>query len=119
MLSARSIRNKGLPVNELITEHNSDIALITETWLRQEDNIWKTYSCLTSEKWEIHCVYRKTGHKGGGLALLHNENINVQLVSAREMLTFEFALWSIKSGRKSFKLLGYTTLPIWEIHQHT
>ena len=49
---------------------------------------------------------QKTGQKGGGSALLHNENINVQLDSTREMWTFEFTLWSIKSGKKSFKPLG-------------
>ena len=69
-----------------------DIVLITETWLRQEDDIWKKSTCLTLEKWEMHCVDRKTGHKGAGLALLHNENINVQLDYSREMQMFEFAL---------------------------
>ena len=47
----RSTKNKDLAVKELITEHNS--------WLRQEDDIWKESTCLTSEKWEIHCVDRK------------------------------------------------------------
>ena len=106
ILNARSIKNKDLLVKELITEHNLEIVLITETWLRQEDDIWKKSKCLTSEKWEIHCVNRKTGHKGGRLVLLHNENINVQLDYTREMQTFEYALWLIKSRKKSFKVLG-------------
>ena len=78
--------------------------LKTETQLRQENDIWKKITSLKLEKWEIHCVDRKTGHKGGGFALLHNENINVQLDSTRELQTFEFALWSVKSGKKFFKL---------------
>ena len=41
ILNARSITNKDLLVKELVTEHNLDIVLITETWLRQEDDIWK------------------------------------------------------------------------------
>ena len=64
MLNARSIKNKDLAVKELITEYNLDIVLITETGLRQEDDILKKSTCLTLEKWEIHCVDRKTGHKG-------------------------------------------------------
>ena len=35
MLNARSIKNKDLAVKELITEHNLDIVLITETRLRK------------------------------------------------------------------------------------
>ena len=41
MLNTRSIKNKDLSVKELITDHNLDIVLIPETWLRQEDDVWK------------------------------------------------------------------------------
>ena len=70
MLNARSIKHKDLAVKELITEHNLDIVLLTETWLRQGDDIWKKSTCPTSEKCEIHCVDRKTGHKGGGIGII-------------------------------------------------
>ena len=54
----RSLRNKDQAVLDYILEHQIDVFLVTETWLKQEDEIWKQCNCLNQD-WKImNCVDR-------------------------------------------------------------
>ena len=86
----RSIKGKNLPLLDLILEHELDLMIITETWLKPEaDDIWKNSTWLTVDnKFKINCVDRDTGHRGGGLALISRSYLDVKLMDMRKMKNF-------------------------------
>ena len=46
LANMRSLKNKDQALLNYILEHQIDVFLVTETWLKQEDDIWKQCSCL-------------------------------------------------------------------------
>ena len=46
----RSLKNKDQELLSYILEHQIDVFLVTETWLKQEDDIWKQCSCLNQNE---------------------------------------------------------------------
>ena len=49
--------------------------VITETWLKEDDDIWKNTCCLNSNGLHIDTINRKTGQIGGDIGLILNGNI--------------------------------------------
>ena len=71
LLSARSVCNKALQINEYICEHEYDIVAITEMWLRK-----KLVTTLLSLKWKPGFVFRhvaRSSRHGGSIAILHHD----------------------------------------------
>ena len=73
----RSIKNKEELVKDHLASSNSDLAIITETWLtdNEEDNAWVVRSPFNQNGWNIHTVNRTTG-RGEGMALIHRQTIS-------------------------------------------
>ena len=46
LANMRSLKIKDQALLNYILEHQIDVFLVTETWLKQENDIWKQCSCL-------------------------------------------------------------------------
>ena len=54
----RSLKNKDQALLDYILEDQIDVFLVTETWLKQKDDIWKQCSCLNQNGKIMNCVDR-------------------------------------------------------------
>ena len=78
-----------------ILEHQIDVFLVTETWLKQENDIWKQCSCLNGNSKIMNCVDRLKNTRGGGLALIYNNGDKVEFIETNPRPTFETGIWRI------------------------
>ena len=89
MAKCQSIKNKDLIVNEQLVTNNFDFAIFTETWL--PDNLDDIVWCVTSPL--QNCGFRIltsncNSRRGGGLAIVFNEGLEVDLVQEGEPTIF-------------------------------
>lgn len=68
-LNARSIKNKDELIHEYLDTNGVDIAVVTETWLTECDDLWLQVANVNSGKNKTYISNRKN-RKGGGLALI-------------------------------------------------
>lgn len=101
----RSVCNKASVVNDHITQHDLDLFLITETWMNGT-NMNRVEAEMLPEGYSL--VHRmRSEKKGGGIALIHSDNIAVQTVrSPQSPSTFESLEVQITREGTSFHLIG-------------
>ena len=98
------MRNKTLDISEHILEHDVDIMAITETWLRQSDNVKIQETIPHGYKF----LHQPRGGKtfGGGLALFYKDNLHVELQTKNlNFKTFEFMELLVTVQSKLFRLV--------------
>ena len=96
-LNARSVKNKDHYIMDCIRTFDWDLVVITETWLPENDQNWIDASELSKYGYKIQTKNR-IGKKGGGIALIYREILNVEWIDQQQTLeTFKICIWSIKS----------------------
>lgn len=84
-LNTRSVKNKTVSINDFITDNNIDILALTETWLGT--SVDKTVlSELLPKTHKIHSVSRQK-QRGGGVAIVYNKNLNIEVVKQPTVFT--------------------------------
>ena len=79
-LNAQSIKNKDkLIVDYLLNEH-IDVAIITETWLKDTDDIWLQGCELNKNGYKITSSNRKN-RQGGGVALVYKDSLIIKMLN--------------------------------------
>ena len=73
-VNARSICNKIKSFHQHVSEQEVDICAITETWLRNEDDLATRQ--IPPEGYKV-LSYLRQGRTGGGIALVHHNHINI------------------------------------------
>ena len=98
MANCQSIRNMDLIVHEYLVAKNLEFAILTETWLM--DNLDDTVLCVTSLLQNCGFKLLTSNHnnkRGGGLAIVYKNGLEVYLIQEGELPSFHFAIWKIKS----------------------
>ena len=96
--NVRSIKNKIGLLHNYIIDNNIDIAVITETWLRNNevDSIWTDTCDLTISGYKIFARNR-SDRKGGGVMIAVHPRLHCELVSSQISLTLESIIVKIKT----------------------
>ena len=83
LLNARSVNKKEALIIDCILEHNFDIFVITETWLKEDNR-----SILPDG---FDCIFRhRQNGKGGGIAVVFRDDIKLQVNDSQSnYITFE------------------------------
>ena len=106
MLSnVQSIKNKQDVVMELLEDSNADLAVLTETWLTDADDIWVQGSEFHRHNYKIDECHRKD-RKGGGLALVTKQNLKVKREKHRITTELEYAKWRVTLANAFLNVLG-------------
>lgn len=102
-MNVQSARNKTTSICEYIKDNDLDIVALTETWL-QGDRDLALCDIITPVGYKIITIPRPASKPGGGLAVIHRANINVE---ARRLnyTTFESMECNIKIASSQTKLL--------------
>ena len=83
LINARSLKNKMVSFNKILNEMTADVCLVTETWLKNENEI----NCML-EDFTSRTPYgflrkdRGAGKRGGGIAIFYNKE-KIQLSKAK------------------------------------
>ena len=109
VINARSIVNKSVLIHDIITDNHLDILAVTETWVY--DNSSDVHKKEAApDGFSITHYHRITAsggsekQNGGGVALIHRENIRVRLIKINPSLTLTFELLIAKIANWSIGL---------------
>ena len=67
LINTQSIMGKDLLLKDLLCEDNIDACIITETWLRdnEEDTAWTQTTVLNNDNYKLHISNRKKKQERG------------------------------------------------------
>ena len=100
LVNCRSAANKTECIQAEITEANAALCALTETWIKEEDDITLLQLCPSGYK--CISIPRKV-RSGGGLALIY-QDINLKIEKEYSFNTMECADFSIKLPSKTIHL---------------
>eukprot|EP00914_Ancora_sagittata_P024929 GHVO01049741.1.p1 GENE.GHVO01049741.1~~GHVO01049741.1.p1 ORF type:complete len:428 (+),score=35.21 GHVO01049741.1:104-1387(+) len=87
LLNPWSVCNKPDIICDFIIDQEFDLLSLTETWLSETEQDGPVLNALLPKGYCIQQVSRKS--RGGGVALIHRENINVKRISTASHQSFE------------------------------
>ena len=67
LINVRSIKSKDKALLNYTSEHIFDAIIIIETWLKDNDDIWKNVTCLNRNEYHLLCSDRPEIKQGGGI----------------------------------------------------
>lgn len=104
LINARSVNNKAESISEYITERKVDVCCITETWLKEDDDI-NTIVCgnLTPPGYSLLHTARK-GKQGGGVAIVHRSSLKVIKQTVNVFESFEHIEVLLQTGSDYVRL---------------
>ena len=100
--NAQSLRQKTQLVNDLMVEHDIDLFMFTESWLKNEDVF--EIGELTNNGIYQFINSPRTNRPGGGVACLFKTGLNVCKIQSDPYKTFEHMILKLKTYNKSVKL---------------
>ena len=100
----QSIKNKQDTIIELLEYSNADLAVLTDTWLTDADEVWVQGSEFHRHNYKMDECHRK-GRKGGGLALIAKCNLKVKREEHRITAKLECVKWKVTSSNSFLNIL--------------
>ena len=111
-VNTRSVKNKSDLVIETSKLENLDFLVISETWLKKEDEHWVATSSLATDEYRIQTINRQ-GEQGGGVALLHKNRYQVTRDhNAPQLDLLEYGIWSTRVRNKILTIAGLYHPPL-------
>ena len=101
LVNCRSSANKTECIQAEITKANAALCALTETWIKEEDDITLLHLCPSGYK--CISIPRKV-RSGGGPTLIYQDNINLKCEKEYSFNTMECADFSIKLPSKTIHL---------------
>ena len=111
VINIPSIKNKHTNLMDHLVENKTDICIVTETWLTENDKIWLNCCDLSKNSYQIHSANRKN-RRGGGLAIISTTSIKIKFLEKGEKTSFEYAVWKVNTNNSSMKYLQFINPPI-------
>ena len=100
-----SIKNKDTNLLDHLVDNKTDICIVTETWLNEDDKIWLECCDLSKNVYQIYSANRKN-IRGGVLAIISTTSIKIKLLEKGEKSSFEYAVWKVIMNNSSMTLLA-------------
>ena len=112
-INVQSLKSKIDLVDDYIRTENIDICVLTETWLKQEDEPW-IQACDLSKNGLQMDVFNRPVKKGGGLAVVHRSNIKLKKLDKGKKKS-----WQLKQGGNRYSLIGIYRPPYSDTNRAT
>ena len=111
-VNTRSLKNKADLIIETSKLEDSDFLVISETWLKEEDEHWLATSSLATDEYRIQAINRPV-KQGGGVALLHKNRYHVTRDhNAPQLDLLEFGIWATRVRNKTLTIAGLYHPPL-------
>ena len=95
VINIQSIKNKHTNLLDHLVENKTDICIVTETWLTEDDKIWLDCCDLSKMAIKFTQLTGKT-ERGGGLAIISTTSIKIKLLDKGEKMSL-----SIQYGKST------------------
>ena len=105
LCNAQSIKAKEEVVAEVLEDTKSDIMVVTETWLKDDDKVWIKSTELLRPSYRMLTTNRK-GKRGGGIALICKSTLKTKHIRAGTKRSFEYSIWSIQTTNQAICLVA-------------
>ena len=92
LLNAQSINNKPGLIHATITDRNINILCLTETWQKEQDFV--SLNKATPPGY-VYLQKPRSVRGGGGLAIIHREDIRIKEVSMPAVTSFEYVVFTL------------------------
>ena len=83
------MRNKTLYLCDYIAATNSDFVALSETWFNSEEDNDTYINSLLPAGYDLQHANRGNGRRGGGVALIHKNNIKLKRNATLNFTQFE------------------------------
>lgn len=94
LLNVCSLKNKEFTLRDELDVVDPEFAVVTETWLKDDDIHWLECSQFNRDRYKIVTSNRQ--HRcGGGLALIHKDKHAVRILESGHKQSFEYMICSI------------------------
>ena len=103
LLNSQSLKNKTDFINDFRDEHEVDLLLVTESWLKQDD-IFEIGQLQVQGKWNYLHTPRE-GRPGGGVACISKSSLNVKKIHSKSSRTFEHLIMVLEKNGLKFTLV--------------
>ena len=101
---------------KLLEDSNADLAVLRETWLTDDNDIWVQGSEFHKHNYKIDECHRRNG-RGEGLALVTKQNLKVKREQHRTTKELEYAKWKVTLANSFLNVLGVYRPPDGSIPQ--
>ena len=106
LINCKSVQNKIHGIQQTLEENNIYISVLTETWIKVEDNLTQPRLFLQGYK---SILVPRNNRTRGGLAVMHKESINMKHNTTYNFKMMKCADFTITS--QSFSHLGIIYIP--------
>lgn len=105
-VNCRSVKFKSELIHSLMLEQRIDVAILTETWLQDSDDLWIKTCDLNTSGLTMMAHNRATG-RGGGLAIVTTSRISsLKWIQRETTKTFEMAHWELMVNDTTYNILA-------------
>ena len=96
----------------------TDICIVTETWLKENDDTWLVFSDISRNGYKIQTQNRNI-RKGGGLAIVYRSTLKVSVIESDHTRSMEYAKWKVNTGTVIINIIAIYYPPYSYINQST
>ena len=94
LANVQSIKSKEYILRDELNKNNATFAVITKTWVRNDDVAWVECSQFNTDGYKFVTANRRN-RKCDGLALIYNEENTVKIIQSDQKRSFEYPVCSI------------------------
>ena len=97
------IKSKDQALLNYALEHKFDAIIIIEIWLKDNNDIWKSATCLNRNGYYLLYSDRPEMKQGGGIGLMFRSDLKVKVLEKGCRNTFKYSVWQIRLKGKDQK----------------
>ena len=101
----QALHNKDTLLLDHLAEEKTNLCLVTETWLRDQDEAWLSCCDIVCNGYKISNVNRQ-GRCRGGIALIYKQPITSKIISKGIKRSLEHAIWDCGICNTTITLVG-------------
>ena len=89
LVNMQSLKNKDTILLDHLPEKKTNICIVTETWLKENDATWLECSDISRNGYKIQ-THSRNIWKGGGLATVYRSNLKVSATEANHTRSMKY-----------------------------
>ena len=108
LINCRLVTNKTQEIQVELTNNNLDVCVLTETWIKEDDNVTPVRLCPNGYK---SLSISRPNRTGGGIAIVFKKDFNVTKSCVTIYTTMEMATFQININNHVINLVTFYRPP--------
>ena len=112
IINCRPVNKNGHKLKDYIVDQDCDITAIKEAWLQEEEaRSEQNVKDMCPKGYKMPHKPCTTGHRGGGMGLLHKGNLNTSPFESEPFESFEYGELLLKSNSMCIRIIVFYRPP--------